>query len=185
MRDHPGTMPRRDYTDAEKAEALERYRVDGPKAAAAALGISASTITGWAKAAGVRTERLENAQARVEARRTDLHARRLALAADLLDDIARFRGQLFAPCVERKAMNVSDGPIGSHVEIVDIDRPKPTFAEQTKIMTSIGIAVDKAQLLAGEATSRTEVTGTGASIDDEVARLEAELALTPSASAAG
>lgn len=179
-------MPRRNYTDADKAQALELYRVDGPKAAAATLGIAASTITGWAKAAGVRTERLENAQARVEARRTDLAARRLALAADLLDDIARFRSQLFAPCVERKALVVSDGAAyGSHVTIVDIDRPKPTFAEQTKIMTSIGIAVDKAQLLAGEATTRTEVTGTGASIDDEVARLEAELALTSPASAAG
>ena len=74
-----------------------------------------------------------------------------------MDDADRLRRQLFAPCVEKRAMTVSDGQaVGSHVEVVEIERDQPTFAEQAKIMVSLGIAADKLQLLTGQATERVE-----------------------------
>lgn len=172
------TVARRSYTDEQRAEALELYAEQGPTQVEAQLGIPASTVMSWARAAGVHTMRAENARVRNEARAADLEQRRLDLALGLFDDIARLRSQLFAPCTLRKPMAVSDGrEVGSHIEIVDVELDQPTFSEQTRIMTSIGIAVDKAQLLTGQATARIETSG-GASIDDEVAALAAELELT-------
>ena len=118
-------------------------------------GIPKQTLSRWAKDAGLDVVR--NTEKTARATMASLEQRRTKLASDLMDDADRLRRQLFAPCVERKAVTVSDGHMtGSHVEIVDIDRTQPTFAEQAKIMVSLGIAVDKLQLLTGQATERVE-----------------------------
>lgn len=168
---------RRAYTDDERTAALAMYAEAGPTAVEAELGIPKATVASWARRAGVHTVRAENARARNEARSADLEQRRLDLALGLFDDIAALRSQLFAPCVVRKPMSVGIERGVTEIEIIDIELDQPTFAEQTKIMTSVGIAVDKAQLLTGQATSRIETTG-GASIDDEVAALADELELS-------
>jgi hypothetical protein len=85
-----------------------------------------------------------------------------ALAADLLVDAAVLRTQLFAPCVEVKAMVVSDGGSkdfneGSHVEIVNLERTEPTFAEKKYLAGAIAILVDKALELQGNATAEGTV----------------------------
>lgn len=70
--------------------------------------------------------------------------RKAQLAVDLLGDVERLRLQMFAPTTERRAMVVSDGEgLGSHVELVDIEREQPTFAEQKTLVTTIAVAVDK------------------------------------------
>lgn len=169
-------MPRRSYTPDQRTAALELYAEAGPSAVEATLGIPKGTVTGWAKAAGIRTRAIENLSAGLAASHATFEQRRHDLAHGLLNDIARLRAELFAPCVERKAMVVSDGAeLGSHAEIVDIERSQPTFAEQTRIMTAIGIAVDKTQLLSGAATERHEHVQVD-DIDAEVRRLTAELA---------
>jgi len=118
-------------------------------------GIPKPTLTRWAKAAGIDVAR--STEKTANATHASLEARRARLASDLMDDADRLRRQLFAPCTEKRAMTVSDGQLnGSHVEVVEIERAQPTFAEQSKIMVSLGIAVDKLQLLTGEATARVE-----------------------------
>lgn len=172
-------MARRRYTEAEKAEALKAYAQQGPTAASEATGIPMGTIAAWAVRKGYAKERHENAVGAVNAATTDLAVRRLELAHGLLDDIAHLRAELFAPCVQRIVKTVSAVAGRTEAEIVDVELDQPTFAEQTRIMTSIGIAVDKAQLLSGAATSRTE-TLTGSDIDAEVTRLARELDLVAS-----
>ena len=67
---------RRNYTDAEKAEALRMYEEEGPSAVQKNLGIPKNTVAGWAKAAGVRTVRNERTREAVEAKVLDGRARR-------------------------------------------------------------------------------------------------------------
>ncbi len=79
-----------------------------------------------------------------------LGKRQRRLADNLLGDCERLRLQLFAPSVEVKSHVVSDGPAGSHVEIVELHRSEPTFAGKRLIVAAIAEAVGKIQVLAGE-----------------------------------
>lgn len=132
-------------------------------------GIPRRTLARWATAAGIPTSspqaRAKTARAR-EALAAVTAEQRTNLAAGLMADAQRLRLQLFAPCVEKRAMVVG-GKEFSSVEIAEIERDQPTFAEQTKIMTSIAIAVDKIQLLTGEATERHEHTAPTRSPEQE------------------
>lgn len=150
-------MGKRKHTDEQKARALELYQTDGPTEAGRQTGIDKSTITRWAKDAGLSTLGTEKTRAATEARIASTADRKARLAADLLDDLERLRLQLFEPCVERKAMAISGGMHEpGRVEIVDIDRDQPTFVEQKQIMTTLAIGVDKVLLMTGEATARIE-----------------------------
>lgn len=164
---------RRTYTPAEKAEALALYEAEGPTAVQTQLGISKGTVAGWARKTGTQTRSIENASARIQAQSLGMAERRQALAIGLMDDIERLRTQLWEPCVEKKPMVVSDGgESGSHVEVVEVERDQPTFADQKAIMTTLAIAVDKVQLLTGEATARTEQIGLDRPVAEErVAKL--------------
>ena len=146
-------MPgKRSYTAQQKAEALELYRTDGPTAVEHDLGIPKGTATRWAQAAGVTTVSTENTRVRVEAARVKWEERRVALAhesgsvADLALSVAR---QNLAAGKARDAQSAA---------------------------TTYAILVDKAQLLTGAATSRTETITGG--IDAAVVELERELALS-------
>lgn len=99
--------------------------------------------------------------------------RKAQLAEDLLADAQRLRSQLWAPCVERKPMLVG---IERRVRVVDTKLKQPSFTDQRAIMTSIAIAVDKIQILTGEATERIE-TITGRTVGDEALAVVDELAL--------
>lgn len=167
-------MSRRTYSSDEKTAALDVYRTDGPTAAETATGIPKATIASWARRTGVQTECIPRTAAAVAAAALTMEQRKQALAAALMDDIERLRLQLWSVCTERKAMAVSDGAErGSHIEIVDIEHEQPTFGDQKAIMTSLAIAVDKVQILTGEATSRTEVLGVAerAPAEERVAKL--------------
>jgi hypothetical protein len=167
-------MPRRTYTDAERHDALRLYETDGPRAVEDQLGIPASTVVDWAKAAGIRTRSVATKTDAIQASMLTLAERKAQLASAILDDVEKLRQQLFASTVERKPMVVSDGQhAGSHVEIVDVDLDQPTFTDQKAIMTSIAIGVDKVLLLSGEATSRVEVR-TFDDLDRELEQLLAD-----------
>lgn len=84
----------------------------------------------------------------------DLAERRKAMADALFADLDRLRLQMFAPCVEAKALSVSDGKdAGSHVEIVEIPLDEPTFAAKRLIVAALGEGIDKVLQLAGSDAS--------------------------------
>ncbi|HEX9994516.1 MAG TPA: hypothetical protein VGB14_16420 [Acidimicrobiales bacterium] len=151
-------MPRTKYDDAVKAEALRLYATEGIAAAEQATGVPRGTLKSWASRAGV--EGCNQNPAAAAAVRATMAERRERLAEALMGDVERLRVQLFAPCVEQKPIALSGGRgHPGRVEIAVVERDQPTFGEQVKIMTAIGIAVDKVQLLTGEATQRTETLG--------------------------
>lgn len=153
----------RTYTDAQKADAVAIYVDTGNlHQAARTCGAAPNSVKNWALAQGhdpevIAARASEKTAAATRARVEDMAARRAQLASDLMGDVNRLRGQLFAPCVERKVVTLagSKDEVGTW-ELVDIDRDQPTFTDQKAIMTTIAIAVDKIQILTGEATERVE-----------------------------
>lgn len=169
-------MARTSYTAEQRAEALALYAEHGLAEAARRTGIKAGTIGSWAHRSGTPSVASEKTAAAVERASLDMAARRLRLAEALMGDIERLRRSLWQPCTERKALVVSGGMREPGVvEIVDIDRDQPSFGEQKTIMTALAIAVDKVQLLTGEATERHEHRHSDA-LDEELQRLAADLA---------
>lgn len=168
-------MARTRYDDATKAEALAAYVEHGPAEASRITGIAMGTIASWASRAGVQSVATENKVVRVDGALASLAELKAQLARDLLEDTQRLRGQLYAPCTARKVVVVSDGARdGAHVEIVDVDLTQPSFTDQRAIMTTIAIAVDKVQILTGQATEITEHRHID-QLDAEVRQLTAEL----------
>lgn len=170
----------RTYTDTQKADAVALYVEHGLAEAHRRTGITKPSLRTWAKKAGhnpadLRSHEADKTRAANGARLEDMAARRTQLASDLMGDVQRLRAQLFAPCVERKAMAVNLGKDqGSEVEIVDIEHRQPPFREQQAIMTTLAIAVDKIQVLTGEATERIEHR----QVPERTPEQEAELDLT-------
>jgi hypothetical protein len=86
---------------------------------------------------------------------------RLQMASDLLDDAERLRAQLFGPAVVHHwgSKTTWDSTKRSSVSVpvfLQETIAEPTFADKSKLLIAIGIAIDKAQLLSGQATSRTQ-----------------------------
>lgn len=131
-------MPKRSYTPDQRATALELYAEAGPSAVEATLGIPKGTVTGWAKAAGIRTFRNERTAAAVEALTTDAAARRARLAERLLTVAER---------------------------AVDHELAKLATADLRDIVGARTRAIHDHQLLAGEATARSEQQHTDATRD--------------------
>lgn len=169
-----GTVSRARYTDEQKTEALALYVEHGPSEAARQTGIAKGTLASWAHREGLQTSATENLAVATEAALVRLADRKAQLASDLMDDIERLRLQLFAPCVEKKIMTVGTGDGRSKVVVGEARRTQPTFTEQRQIMTALAIAVDKVQILTGEATERIDLRQVNP-IDEELQRLAAEL----------
>lgn len=147
-------------TQTQRDEAVALAEQIGAAEAARRLGLNANTVRSWmARAPQHQANAEQRAQTThaTQARLATAAERKAQLASDLLDDAQRLRAQLFAPCTERKALVVSHGQnLGSEVDIAEIHHDQPPFADQRQIMTSIAIAVDKIQILTGEATQRIE-----------------------------
>ena len=151
------------WSEQDKAHALELL-ADGVTLADTAreTGIPKRTIVDWAKAAGIETSSPQ-ARAKTARARETLEAvtaeKRADLAAGLMADAQRLRTQLFAPVVEKRAMAIALGhDLGQGIDIAEVPLDRPTPTDQVKIMTAVAIAVDKIQLLTGEATERHEHT---------------------------
>ena len=134
------------YTDAQKAEAVDLYVEVGTAEAARQTGITGRSITRWAKAAGVvsqdRIEKTEDA--------------REVLAATQAEKREELRVLLL------------DAPI-AHVKLA-IGADKARDAQSW--MVAAGIGVDKYRLEMGEAT---EVIITGDMMDKALLDWETEL----------
>jgi transposase-like protein len=121
---------RRTYSDAEKAQALDLYQTDGPTVAAERTGIPRGTILSWSHRAGMQSACNENNAKAVEAARLTWEARRLEMVHRM--------GEVAADALELAA-KMLDGESTSKAK---------------DCATTMAILVDKAQLLAGGATSR-------------------------------
>jgi hypothetical protein len=137
-------MGKRSYTPEQRTQALELYRTDGPRAAAATTGIPLGTITSWAKNAGIRTRAIENAAACVQATSLKWEERRIGLAHEM-----------------------------GRVAELAISRAVDELDHAQAFATTAAILVDKAQLLTGAATSRHEtVSNVDAEIERLSAELD-------------
>lgn len=154
-------MAAKKWTDEQRAQALEAYRLRGPSAASEETGVPRETIKSWAKRAGVAsTATLPERRAQVEAAEITMEQRRLDIAHGLADDVQRLRGRLFAPMSYAHVKTVSGGQgAPSEVETVWVDMTMPTPADQLNLMRAIAAAAEKMQLLTGEATSRPDLGG--------------------------
>ena len=125
-------MPAAKWTPEQKTTALDLYREHGPAEAARRTGIPLGTISSWAKRSGVQTAAPENARVRVEAAKIKWAERRLTIADEFGTAIVEFLA------AGRKAAADGDG------------RNTQAFA------TAAAISLDKAQLVTGGPTERTE-----------------------------
>jgi|GEM_PF-3464446 len=78
------------------------------------------------------------------------------IVSDLVATVDGLVAQVFAPAVRKEVKVVGQGEGVSDVQIVDVELPQPTAADQKAMVTSAAILIDKIQLVTGEATSRNE-----------------------------
>ena len=127
-------MAKRVYSDEQREEALRLYEVVGPSEASEQTGVPKSTIRSWAKSAGVRTVRTQNAREATEAAQADKKAIRAELSLGLMQDAQRMREELWEPSIA-----ISAGQV--------VEAPRAVPEVQLKMLTAIGIAIDKAAAL--------------------------------------
>jgi transposase-like protein len=145
-------MQRTRYTPAEKAEALELLAEFGKTEASRRTGISAGTIASWGSRSGVSGPTPEAMARQVEARRA-AWAERRAILADRIGEVAD-------QATEQLAKLIASGECSA-----------------SELTRAIAVLVDRAQLLSGGATERTETTVTRQQRIEE-ARQRAERHLT-------
>lgn len=150
------------WSDEQRTHALDQLATMTLAEVARDTGIPKRTISDWARAEGIETS-TPQARAKTARARETLEAvtaeKRANLAAGLMADAQRLRTQLFAPTVEKRAMAIAiGGDMGQGIEVAEVELDRPTPTDQVKIMTAVAIAVDKIQLLTGEATERHEHT---------------------------
>lgn len=126
-RRNPSKTPRRTYTQAERAHALELYVEHGPAEASRRSGIPSGTIRQWALREGLVKARAEGVRANVDAMRLTWAQRR--------GEICVRAGEVAANLLER-----ADGSERSR--------------DASDFMRGFAVAVDKAQLLDGAPTER-------------------------------
>jgi transposase-like protein len=139
----------RRYTDAERAEIVEHYRVNGQaKTLREYPGLSSSTLAKWRKAAGVQTEVVGTTQAATEARKANAKEHRAAAREDLAEATAN---------LAKKIATITDVP------------PR----ELWQLATTIEVLTKVIRLEEGESTGRQEVSheypDIAALSDDELA----------------
>lgn len=119
-----------------------------------------STLSRWAKAAGVATIAIdtmraanESLQVAVEARSLTLKEKRQILASEMMDNAIRLNRQMFEPTV--------DVLIGGKFndQRIKVERDEPTFSEKRAIAQSVsGYATSSAKLEAVDATTSADST---------------------------
>ena len=147
------------YSDQQKSDALASYVELGPREVSRQTGITASTITRWAQAAGLRTLRAEKATAAAAVMRAEGEASRARVSTRLLEEIHETFDRL------REAQTAFVGQSGKRVEY-----PKPPAPDHFALVKSIGTLLDKLRLEEGQVTDRTEDVSQS-EFDREVAEL--------------
>ena len=148
------------WTAEQRTEALQLLSEHGKGEASRRTGIPEGTISSWAVRHGVHAPAPEKLTEMHFARGMALAERKRVLADRLLDEAASFVGQLHSPVVEKVVKVVPQGgSTGSVTEVVEVKYSKPPTADAKRIVESIGVLVDKIQLLTGDVTARTELVG--------------------------
>lgn len=140
-------MARRAYTPEEKANALELYATLGAAETARRTGISQGTLQSWAHRNGVQSVATERTRVAVEAARVRWEERRLAMVHEM--------GRVATLALTKAEEMLEAG----------------TTSKAKDATTMMAILVDKAQLLSGAATSRTEVTERTPEVETELAKV--------------
>lgn len=130
------------------------------------LGVSPSTISGWAKREGLSFDR-SKVEAANTAHSIDLAARRGELKALLLEDALRLREQMWQPAVV-----FNFGGKDNTYEETTLD--EPTFTDKKNIMSAVGIAIDRFEKL-----DARDNDGGVAAATSLLGKLAAELGLDP------
>ncbi len=133
-------MARR-YTPQQKAHALALYLEHGPAQAGRLTGIPSGTIRQWAKRDGVTVTRGKKAAANVVAATLSWQQRRYRILS-VLGDAAE--------------------------EFIAAGRGAEDAGDRMKHITAAAIVIDKAQLLDGAATARTETRDLTSMVDDAI-----------------
>lgn len=130
-------MATRPVTDAER-EQVRRLHAEGKTRndIARTLHRSSGTITKIARRLGITFERSPDVVAATEARRVDLAARRMQLAADFQADAERLRAQLWQECTHGEFA-------GKEGNWHDVRLPRPRFVDQKAIITAASTAVQQ------------------------------------------
>ncbi len=155
-------MTRRAYSDQDRRQALELYAEQGPAAASRATGIARTTISQWARRAGVVTVTAGNEEATHAAReqaaklRAKVRPTLLARALDLIDRMDR-------PVVAY---------VGQHGKRVEYERPNA--ADCKHYATAAAALIDRLRLEEGEAIVRSEQV-TSTDFDRQVAELVGQM----------
>lgn len=140
-------MQRMQYTPDQKAEALELLATLGKAEAARATGIPEGTIASWGHRAGVRAPDAPQIRAAAEAVQAAWAVRKVAL------------GEKLGTLCEKMATKID--------ERLDED----SLRGVRDLAASIAILVDRAQLLTGGATARTETVERTTEAEAEVAQV--------------
>jgi transposase-like protein len=125
------------YTEAEKADAVAHYLQHGLAAAHQATGVPKQTLQDWARKAG---HNLADISGRTADQTRAATAARTILWEDRRTDLTHKLG------------DVAELALDKARELVEAGKP----GEAQKAMVTAAIGIDKAQLLSGNATSRTE-----------------------------
>lgn len=132
-----------------RAKAIQLVQEVGVREAAKQCGVSPGAVSKWALAAGVETVHSERTRAALEARQLDAATRRDELATRLL--------------------LVAEIGLERELELIATADLRDVVGARTR-------AIHDAQLLAGQATSRTEHRS---ELDREIESLAVKMAATP------
>ena len=148
------------WPEEQRAEALRLLSEVGTAGASRQTGIPEGTISSWGvrhKVSAPTPDKLADMHFR---RSMSLAERKRKLAESLLDKAEAFVTQLDGPVVEKVVKVVSRGAVlGSETEVVEVKYSKPPTGDAKRIVESIGVLIDKIQLLTGDVTARTELVG--------------------------
>lgn len=144
---HCKVMQRKRYTDDQKAEALHLLAEVGLGESARRTGIPPGTVASWGHRNGVESPPTDTVAALVEQRKESWQIRKIAL------------GERLGRICEKAAQRIE--------ERLDAD----TIHGIRDLSGSIAILVDRAQLLTGGATSRTETVERTPEAEAEVAQV--------------
>lgn len=122
------------YSDDFKHKVLDTYRAEGVTAAAKAHAVARSTVTKWARAAGIRTVVVSRTTAATQAALVSSKHRRAELKSSLLADAEQIRRLILSP---------TQVMIGG--ELVTMTHPSPR--DMRDLAVSMGILIDKHQVL--------------------------------------
>jgi hypothetical protein len=126
------------FTDDERDQVRRLHAAGtGRNEIARQTGIHQRRVSAIAADLGLTFKRSPHVAAAAEAKKVDAKARRAALALKLLEDAERLRESLWQTCT---AYNFG----GKDNTFEQVQLSEPSFRDKQHIMTSIGLAIDRA-----------------------------------------